>query len=177
MTRGKGHDVLIDALTAVADLDWTCRCIGSLDRDPAFVADLRGRICARGLDGRVTLAGPRTGDDLAHAYAAADLLVLSSRAETYGMVVAEALSHGVPVLASRVGGVPEAAGRDARGNPPGFLVPPGDPAAVGAALRTWLSDGRVRGRLRRAARERRASLRGWRSTVSVLDAVLTKAAG
>ena len=103
--------------------------------------------------------GPRTGAELDRAYAAADLLVLASHAETYGMVVTEALARGLPVLAAEVGGVTEALGHGEDGTRPGLLVPPGDPAALGAALRAWLGDAELRGRLRRAARERRASLR------------------
>ncbi len=82
--------------------------------------------------------GPLTGADLARSYGAADLLVLASRAETYGMVVTEALARGLPVVAAEVGGVPEALGHGADGIRPGLLVPPDDPAALGAALRAWL---------------------------------------
>ena len=66
--------------------------------------------------------------------------MLASRAETYGMVVTEALARGLPVVAAEVGGVPEALGHGADGIRPGLLVPPGDPAALGAALRAWLGD-------------------------------------
>ena len=110
-----------------------------------------------GLGGRVRFPGPRTGAELDRAYAAADLLVLASHAETYGMVVTEALARGLPVLATDVGGVPEALGHGDDGTRPGLLVPPGDAAALGAALRRWLEDAGLRERLRRAARERRAS--------------------
>ena len=78
------------------------------------------------------------------------------------MVVTEALARGLPVVAADVGGVPEALGRGADGIRPGLLVPPEDPAALGAALRAWLGDAELRGRLRRAARERRESLPGGR---------------
>ena len=88
-------------------------------------------------------------------------MVLASRAETYGMVVTEALARGLPVVAAEVGGVPEALGHGADGVRPGLLVPPGDPAALAAALRAWLGDAGLRRRLRRAARERRASLSRW----------------
>ena len=53
------------------------------------------------------------------------MLVLPSRKETYGMVVTEALSRGIPVIASDVGGVPEALGAAPGGAQPGLLVPPG----------------------------------------------------
>jgi glycosyltransferase involved in cell wall biosynthesis len=102
--------------------------------------------------------------------------VLASHAETYGMVVIEALARGLPVIATEVGGVTEALGHGDDGTRPGLLVPPGDPAALGAALRDWLGDAALRGRLRRAARERRASLPGWPATASVLAGVLARAA-
>jgi len=176
VTPDKGHDVLLDALATATDLSWRCECVGSLDRDPAFADSVRRRAREAGLGDRVQFPGPRTGPGLDRAYAAADLVVLASHAETYGMVVTEALARGVPVLAAEVGGVTEALGHGKDGTRPGLLVPPGDPAALGAALRTWLGDAHLRARLRRAARERRASLRGWPATASDLAGVLAGAA-
>jgi glycosyltransferase involved in cell wall biosynthesis len=176
VTPDKGHDVLLDALATATDLSWRCACVGSLDRDPAFAGGLRRRAQDGGLGDRVRFAGPRTGPELDRAYAAADLLVLASRAETFGMVVTEALARGVPVLAADVGGVTEALGRGEDGTRPGLLVAPGDPAALATALRAWLGDADLRGRLRRAARERRGSLHGWPATTSVVAGVLAGAA-
>ncbi|MEA2285153.1 MAG: hypothetical protein QOJ21_1196 [Solirubrobacteraceae bacterium] len=176
VTPDKGHDVLLDALGTATDLAWHCACVGSLDRDPAFAEGVRRRARDGGLGDRVRFAGPRTGPELDRAYAGADVLVLASHAETYGMVLTEALARGLPVVAAEVGGVTEALGHGADGTRPGLLVPPGDPAALGAALRAWLGDPELRGRLRRAARERRASLRGWPDTTSVLAGVLAGAA-
>jgi glycosyltransferase involved in cell wall biosynthesis len=173
---GKGHDVLVDALATVAGA-WRCVCVGSLERDPAFAERLRRSIRDRGLEERVRFAGPRTGADLARSYREADVLVLASRAETYGMVVTEALAAGLPVVATEVGGVPEALGRDARGVRPGLLVAPGDPAALGGALRAWLGSADLRRRLRDAARGRRPTLARWSATTSVVAAVLAEAAG
>jgi glycosyltransferase involved in cell wall biosynthesis len=92
------------------------------------------------------------------------------------MVVAEALARGLPVIVAEVGGVTEALGHGDDGTRPGLLVAPGDPAALGAAVRAWLGDAELRGRLRRAARERRASQRRWPATTSVLAGVLAGAA-
>jgi glycosyltransferase involved in cell wall biosynthesis len=170
VTRGKGHDVLLGGLATLPDLAWSCACVGSLDRAPAFADHVRRKALAFGLRDRVHFAGPRTGAALDAAYAAADLLVLASRGETYGMVVTEALARGVPVLATDVGGVPEALGDG------GLLVPPDDPAALGAALRSWLEDPELRARLRCAARERRATLRGWEHTAAAVSAALLQAA-
>jgi glycosyltransferase involved in cell wall biosynthesis len=175
VTPDKGHDVLLDGLATVTDLSWHCVCVGSLDRDPAFVEALRRRSLAGGLDERVFFAGPRTGADLDRRYAAADLMVLASRAETYGMVVIEALARGLPVVASDVGGLTEALGHGADGIRPGLLVPPDDPAALAAALRAWLGDAELRERLRRAARDRRESLSGWSTSTTVIAGVLAGA--
>jgi glycosyltransferase involved in cell wall biosynthesis len=101
-------------------------------------------------------------------------MVLASRAETYGMVVTEALARGVPVVAAGVGGLTEAL-YGAGAIRPGLLVPPDDPGALGAALRAWLGDAELRSRLRRAARERRELLSGWSTTTSVLAGVLAGA--
>jgi glycosyltransferase involved in cell wall biosynthesis len=158
---GKGHDVLVDALATMRDLSWYCLCVGSLTRDPAFAERVRRR-------GLADFPGPRSGADLDRAYAAADLLVLPSRGEAYGMVVTEALARGLPVVASDVGGVPEALGGG------GLLVPPDDPAALAAALRAWLGDAGLRARLRAAARERRESLPRWTTTTSVIAGVLSR---
>jgi glycosyltransferase involved in cell wall biosynthesis len=137
---------------------------------------LRREAEAGGIADRVDFRGPCTGAQLETGYAAADVLVLASRGETYGMVVTEALARGLPVLAAEVGGVTEALGHAEDSARPGLLVAPGDPAALGAALRAWLGDADLRRRLRRAARERRASLRGWPATASVLAGVLAGAA-
>jgi glycosyltransferase involved in cell wall biosynthesis len=175
VTFGKGHDVLLDALATVAELPWSCVCVGALDRDPAFAADLRRRSLQHDLTDRVSFPGPRIGADLDRSYAAADLLVLASRAETYGMVVTEALARGLPVVATRVGGVAEAIGHGDGATRPGLLPPPEDPVAFGAALRAWLSDEELRALLRGAARARRASLPGWTATASTLAGVLAGA--
>jgi glycosyltransferase involved in cell wall biosynthesis len=173
---GKGHDVLVDALAPLAGLPWRCQCVGSLERDPAFVRWLHRRVLDGGMDGRVRFSGPQAGADLARSYAAADILVLPSRAETYGMVIAEALARGLPVVAADVGGVSEALGRGLDGTRPGLLVPAGDPAALRGALRAWLEDPELRRRLRVAARERRVSLADWSTTSSAVADVLRRAA-
>jgi glycosyltransferase involved in cell wall biosynthesis len=168
---GKGHDVLADALAALNGRPWQCLCVGTLERDPAFVASLRRRA-----DSRMRFSGALREEELARSYGEADLLVLPSRSETYGMVVTEALARGIPVVAADVGGVPEAMGHGAHGVRPGVLVPPEDPAALGGALRAWLADADLRRQLRQAARERRESLADWSTTTSALADVLARAA-
>lgn len=171
VTPGKGHDILLAALASLRDLAWECVCVGPLDRAVDFVDTL----VRDGLPERVHLAGARTGAALDAAYAAADVLVLASRSETYGMVLTEALARGLPVIASDVGGVAEAVG-DGGGVRPGLLVPPDDPQALAWALRRWLGDGALRSRLRRAAAQRREDLGTWSETATTLSGVLTRVA-
>ncbi len=172
----KGHDVLLAALAMVTDLDWSCTCVGALDREPGYVDRVRHLVRGAGIADRVRFTGAQSAGDLDATYAAADLLVLASRAETYCMVVTEALAHGLPVVATSVGGLPEALGRGADGNPPGLLVPVGDPAAFALALRRWLVDSDLREGLRRGARDRRETLGSWTTTTARISTVLTEAA-
>ncbi|HET6482188.1 MAG TPA: glycosyltransferase family 4 protein [Actinoplanes sp.] len=149
----KGQDLLVGALQGeLAGLDWECTFAGPLVRPVPYA------------DPRVRFVGPLAGAALDEAYARSDLFVLPSRAETYGMVVTEALARGVPVLATAVGGVPEALGAAPDGTLPGLLIPPGDRTALAASLRSWLTDGALRERLRAAARARRETLPTWAET-------------
>lgn len=172
VTPRKGQHRLVEALAAVRDLPWSCVCVGGLGQDPEYVADLRSLIAKYGLEHRLQLAGPQAGAELDASYAAADLMVLTSYAETYGMAVTEALARGIPVLATDVGGLPEAVGRAPDGGVPGILVPPEDPAALAAELRGWFGEADVRRRLKAAARGRRAALDGWATTARSLAGVL-----
>ncbi|WP_328371693.1 glycosyltransferase family 4 protein [Streptomyces sp. NBC_00445] len=172
VTPRKGQHRLVEALAAVADLPWSCVCVGGLSHDPEYVDGLRSLIARYGLEDRLVLAGPQAGAELDASYASADLMVLTSYAETYGMAVTEALARGIPVLATDVGGLPEAVGRAPDGGVPGILVPPEDPLALAAELRGWFGEADVRRRLKAAARGRRAALDGWATTARSLAAVL-----
>ncbi|MGW6911225.1 glycosyltransferase family 4 protein [Streptomyces sp. NPDC054940] len=172
VTPRKGQHRLVEALASVTDLPWSCVCVGGLNQDPGYVAELRSLIAKHGLEDRLILAGPQAGAELDASYNTADLMVLTSYAETYGMAVTEALARGIPVLASDVGGVPEAVGVAPDGGVPGILVPPENPAAIAAELRGWFGEADVRRRLKAAARGRRAALNGWAGTARSLAAVL-----
>lgn len=171
----KGQDTLLSALAAVPDLAWRCRLVGSLERDPHFVDSVRQQVVRDGIADRVELCGVRTGRDLARDFATSDLLVHASRGETYGMVVTEALAHALPVVATEVGGVPEALGDTPAGRP-GLLVRADDPTDLATALRTWLTDDEMRRRLRRAAAQRRRTLPSWQATAGGMAQLLTAVA-
>jgi glycosyltransferase involved in cell wall biosynthesis len=162
----KGHDVLVDALASMADLDWHCTCVGAFD--PEYVQTLTRESVSQ----RVAFVGAQTGAELNRSYAVADLLLVASRHESYGMVITEALARGIPVIASAVGGIPEAMAFLPDGRRPGILVPADDPAALGGALRRWLTDEHLRHSLRSAAREARPTLSGWAATTAAVARAL-----
>ena len=87
---------------------WRCTFVGSADVDPAFSAALRDRVDAFGLSERIRFVGVLTVRRMTEQLTATDLLVVPSRDEPFGMAAAEASARGIPVLAARTGGLPEA---------------------------------------------------------------------
>jgi glycosyltransferase involved in cell wall biosynthesis len=156
LTPRKGHRLLIDALSELKDRTWRLRCIGSLTRDPQTVAAVRQAIASYGLDDRVELAGEWAPARLGGAYAEADVFVLASYHEGYGMAFAEALAHGLPVVATTAGAIPETVPATAS-----LLVPPGDRDALTAALRLVLDNAPLRARLAVGAAAAGEALPDW----------------
>lgn len=156
VTQRKGQDRLVEALEDVRDLEFSCELVGSLRRDTDYVIGLHQMIKDRGLAGRVTMTGPKSGADLEASYAAADLFVLPSQTETYGMVLTEALARGIPVLATKVSAMPQTVGKAPDGTVPGILT-----WQFADALRRFLTDAQLRDKLRTAARARRETLMDW----------------
>lgn len=162
LTRRKGHDILIASLAGILDLSWEATIIGSPHLDPSIASALEEQITALGLNDRVALAGEC--EDLAPAYAEADIFALASRYEGYGMVFAEALSYGLPIVACHAGAVPEVVPSDA-----GFLVPVDDIEAVASALRTLLTDPDHRARTAEAAASAGTKLPTWTDTSTIIS--------
>ncbi|WP_372017756.1 glycosyltransferase family 4 protein [Tistrella mobilis] len=157
LTPRKAHEDLVAALGQIGrDHDWRLDLVGPDTLDPPHAARVCAAIRAAGLGDRIRLHGVLSGDDLARRYAAADIFVLPSRFEGYGMAFAEALAAGLPVVAARAGAVPELVPDSA-----GILVPPGDVDALAEALRRLMVDAGLRGRLARAAAEAGARLPRW----------------
>jgi glycosyltransferase involved in cell wall biosynthesis len=119
----------------------------------------------------IVVSGPVDDAALVAAFGAADLFVLPSRYEGYGIVFAEALSFGLPVLACGIGPVPRLVGTDTA-----LLVQPGDAGALSDALDFLLGDRGLRSRMSAAARRRAAALPRWEETVSGCYEVLWEAA-
>jgi glycosyltransferase involved in cell wall biosynthesis len=140
--------------------------VGETDADPGYAASVRAAI-SDAPDASIAVKGPVDDAALAAAYAAADLFVLPSRYEGYGVVYAEALAQGLPVVACDAGPVPELLGREAA-----LLVPPGDVEALSGALDLLLNDAGRRGRMSSAARRRAEALPRWEDTAASFLLVL-----
>lgn len=141
MTRRKGFDVLLQSLAqlnAAASLPpWRCWLGG----DGEVVDDLRRQVGELGLEQRVNFLGQR--NDTPDLLGAADVFVMPSRAEGLGIAGLEAMAAGLPLIASRVGGLADAVSH----NETGLLVPPENPAALAEALTQVFSDDPLRERL------------------------------
>ncbi len=147
---------------------WSARFVGP-QPDPVEAADLLRERDEADLAGRVQVLPPLVDDALEEQWRWADLLVVPSHVESFGMVVTEALARGRPVLATTGGALPEALGTTGSG-PPGLLVPPGGAAALQQALERWLGDAGLREELRRRALERSSGLDGWDCTARAVAA-------
>jgi glycosyltransferase involved in cell wall biosynthesis len=143
----KGYDVLIAALARLTDLPWRLTIAGDRNRDPETTQRLEATIDRLDLTGRVQLTGAVSSSELSAIYAAADLFVLASRFEGYGMAYTEALAHGVPVVGTRAGAIPDTVPVSA-----GVLVPPDDVGALAVVLRRVVGCPRERQRLAEGAR-------------------------
>ncbi|HMB73933.1 MAG TPA: glycosyltransferase family 4 protein [Gammaproteobacteria bacterium] len=157
LTPRKGHDVLIEALGELTDVEWQLDCIGSRERAPQHAAHLAALIDNYGLTHRVNLRGEVSHADLALAYARSDLFVLASHLEGYGMVLAEARSAGLPIVATRGGAVAETLERGAAV----VLIDPDSPQALAAALRGVCADRQGWLELARSAAACGGAARSW----------------
>jgi glycosyltransferase involved in cell wall biosynthesis len=180
----KDQSLLLDALARLTDVPWTASLIGSNTADPAYAAQLRTSVERPGLAGRVRIPGELRGSALDAEWDAADLSLLISRAETYGLVVIESLARGIPVVVREGTGAVEALAAGTLPGPPapdfpGLDSPPEspapglpgaavglrtDPAPLADLLRRWLDDPGLRDRWREAAAAARGRLPGWDTT-------------
>lgn len=154
LTARKGHALLLQALAGLPHLDWTLHNVGSATRDPDTAAQLQAQ--AAPLGDRVQWHGEVDAQALHEHFAAADVFVLASLHEGFGMVITEALAHGLPVVASDAGALAQTLPASA-----GLQVPAGEVAPLQAALAQVLSDAVLRARLAAGARAAAASLPTW----------------
>ncbi len=166
----KGHDVLIEALRELVDKPWVLTCVGSDQRDRAWAEELRLRIDGAGLASRVQITGEISAGELQECYRRADVFVLASHHEGYGMVFDEAIANGLPIVATAAGAIVDTVPENA-----GLLVPPDDPPALANALASLLDASDSLHELRdgacRASRNRRSWGRACTEFASALERI------
>jgi glycosyltransferase involved in cell wall biosynthesis len=167
----KGFDVLIAALARVTDPSWRLTIVGDRTRDRNAVAQLDAEIARHALGGAIDVLGAVCPQRLAALYVEADVFVLASHFEGYGMAYAEAVAHGLPVIGTSAGAIPDTVPPEA-----GLLVTPGDTAALARALRRVIADADLRRRLAGAARAAAAQLPSWRHSAEIFARALEKLA-
>jgi glycosyltransferase involved in cell wall biosynthesis len=167
----KGFDLLIAALATLTDLPWRLTIAGDLTRDREAAAQLDAGIARFALGDRISVRGAVSAERLAALYAEADMFVLASRFEGYGMAYAEAVAHGLPVIGSNAGAIPDTVPPDA-----GLLVAPGNIPALAEALRRVIGDAGLRQRLANAARVAAPQLPTWRQSAEIFAGALERLA-
>jgi glycosyltransferase involved in cell wall biosynthesis len=163
----KGFDVLIAALATLTDLSWRLTIAGDRTRDRNAAARLDADIARHALGDRIAAPGAVSPQRLAALYAEADVFVLASHFEGYGMAYAEAVAHGLPVIGTSAGAIPDTVPPDA-----GLLVDPGDSFALARALRRVIGDADLRQRLASAARAAAPQLPTWRHSAEIFARAL-----
>ncbi|MFN3854724.1 MAG: glycosyltransferase family 4 protein [Phreatobacter sp.] len=168
----KGYEVLMDALGPLKGLDWTLVIAGATDRDRDAFASLRRAVVRHGLARRVTFAGALSDEALDRLYGLADIFVMASLYEGYGMVLAEAMAHGLPIVTTTGGAAAETVPDGAA-----LKVPPGDAAALKAAIARAIGDRALRRSLADAAFAAGVALPRWDDTARIVAAVIRDVAG
>lgn len=174
-TPRKNHRLLVQAMAQLSALSWTAHWVGATGYHDT-TDELRRRLAEAGLTDRVHLEGPLAGSAFEQAWGQADLLLLPSLAETYAMVVSEALAREVPALVSAgtaaeqtlAGEDTELVGCGAGHDLAGAALDPTAPQAWADTLRIWLGDQELRARWRSSARRRGAELPRWSDTAAAL---------
>ncbi len=164
VTPRKRHDVLLRALAGLSHLEWTLTCVGDLDLDSAWAGKMFDLAEESSLGDRVTFAGVQRGAPLAAHFDAADLFVLASQYESFGMVFTEALACGLPIVATTGGAIPETVPDGA-----GVLVPPANAAAFGRAVASLMNDGEQFSALKSGAVAARQGMGSWAETGKVFE--------
>ena len=166
----KGHEVLVEALVRLAQKPWHLTCVGSLDRDAPTADRVRATLAQYDLSDRVTFTGDLHRPELDREYDRADVFVLPTFHEGYGMVVGEALARGLPVVSCPTGAITELVTPDA-----GVLVPPGNVMALAQALADLIEHAESRARLAAGARDVRDRLPTWETSARLMAAALKRA--
>lgn len=192
----KDQLLIVAALARLKELPWSASLVGTDDADPAYAAKVRSAIASQGLEDRVRMTGELAGKALADEWNRADLSLLVSRAESFGLVVTESLARGIPVIVRAGTGAVDALGlasslpapaSDEVALPGQTVALPGTavgldgpesnrPDVLAAVVRQWLAEAALRADWRSAAVAARERLPGWDVTALNVLEILTASA-
>jgi glycosyltransferase involved in cell wall biosynthesis len=167
----KGYRDLVAALGMLADVPWTLTIAGDDTRHVEEATALRELIASSPVAGRIDLRGALSNTALSDLYTSADAFVMSSLYEGYGMVLSEALAHGLPIVSTRAGAAAETVPDEAA-----LKVEPGDIAALSQALRRVIVDTALRKRLAESSWAAGQRLPQWQDTARRIADVVAKVA-
>jgi glycosyltransferase involved in cell wall biosynthesis len=167
----KAYDVLARALAGLTDRDWHVDVAGEIDRVPGEYDRVSAIVRDLGLEDRVSFIGVLDRPRLDAAYAASDVFVMPSLYEGYGMVLAEAMARGLPIVCTTGGAAAETVPDGA-----GLKVPPGDADALREALARVLDDASLRASLADASWRAGQSLPTWTDTARAVADVVRRVA-
>ncbi len=158
----KGHRDLIAALRNLTELGWVLDCYGATEFDPSLYRELTSMVEAAELTTRIRFHGAVGAEELEAAYGNADVFVLASHYEGYGMAYAEAIVRGLPVLGTTAGAIPDTVPEAC-----GILIEPGNQKALEGALQTMIEEPETRKIFHEAAVKHEPDFPSW--TTSARD--------
>jgi glycosyltransferase involved in cell wall biosynthesis len=167
----KGLHTLLAALARLSKGDWRLEIVGSLDTDPAYAQAVRRQIERDDLAAYVTLHGSLADADLAAEFARAQVLVVPSSYEGFGIVYLEGMGFGLPPIATTAG----AAGEIITHGENGFLVPPSDGAALADGIRLLMQDRERLSAMSLAARQRYDRHPSWQASAAKIREFIEEA--
>lgn len=156
----KGLTVLLRSLTRIRDPRVQLDVVGDTEADPSYVRKVMNLIADLNLKNRVRLHGRISSNRLSQLYSSAYVFVLPSLYESHGVVISEAMNFGIPVVATKVGGIPDLVEDEANG----LLVRPGDPDELYLALKRLLENPELTAFLGANALRRSKHLPIWEET-------------
>ncbi|KAB0267358.1 glycosyltransferase family 4 protein [Microvirga brassicacearum] len=163
----KAYDVLIEALSGLAEVSWSLTIVGADDRAPGYTAEIRRLISESGVGERIVVTGAVDDATRDAHYANADIFVLASLFEGFGIVLTEALARGLPIVTTTGGAAAATVSGDVA-----VRVPPGDATALRQGLKHLIENPVARRELAEAAWNEAQTLTRWDDTARIVAAVL-----
>lgn len=163
----KGHKILLQALNSLKHLDWRLDCYGSTEFDKELFDQIQDIIKTENLSKKVEFHGAVSDEKLEASYTISDIFVLPSLFEGYGMVYAEAIVRGLPVIATTAGAIPDTVPETC-----GILVEPNNSKMLAQALEKLISNEELRNKFRQNAIAAEPTFPTWQSSATQFAEIL-----